>query len=242
MNNLIPVNSHANRVVLVIGDLHGPYHHPDALRFLERVKQVYNPTRVIQIGDETDGHRWSMHIPSPSTWGQKDEYNAAKVFMQELSAIFPVMDLLESNHGSLPYRKAHANGIPLEFIKDYNDLWGVPDTWKWHFELTIELPNGKKCNFHHARSANIVRDSQMLGMCAVAGHHHQLFGAQYWSSPSGVFWAAQTGCLVDQYSLAMAYGKNNTKRPVLGCLMILNGWPLTIPMILNKQNRWENSI
>lgn len=232
-----------NQSVLVIGDLHTPYHHKSAFNFLQKVVQVYQPSRIVQIGDETDGHRWSMHIPSPSSWGQKEEYNAAKAAMIELAAIFPNLDLIESNHGSLPFRKAHANGMPLEFIKDYNELWGVPDTWKWHFDLTLDLPNKTKVNFHHSRGANVLLNSQRMGMNAVQGHHHEKFGVQYWTNPAGqTFWAAQTGCLVDQHSLAMHYGKNNIKRPILGCLMILNGWPLPIPMVVDKNNRWVNEL
>ena len=61
-------------------------------------------------------------------------------YIAELKKLFPVMDILESNHGSLVYRKAKTNGIPRHYLKSYNDVLGVDDKWKWHFELTVNLP------------------------------------------------------------------------------------------------------
>ena len=53
------------RRVLVIGDLHEPYTHPDAYDFLCTVRDEYCPDIVVQIGDETDGHAISFHDSSP---------------------------------------------------------------------------------------------------------------------------------------------------------------------------------
>jgi len=46
------------------------------------------------------------------------------------------------------------------------------------------------------------------------------------------------GCLVDSHSLALAYNKNNLRRPVIGCAIIIDGIPQLIPMQLNKKGRW----
>jgi len=75
-------------------------------------------------------------------------------------------------------------------------------------------------------------------MCLAQGHHHERMGVQYWASPRGMQWALATGCLVDTESIAMHYGKNNVKKPCLGAVMIINGWPLVIPMVVDAQNRW----
>ena len=42
--------------VLVISDLHIPYHHPDAFKFLAALKKKYKPDLVVNIGDEIDQH------------------------------------------------------------------------------------------------------------------------------------------------------------------------------------------
>ncbi len=43
-----------NERVLVISDLHIPYNHPDVVDFLALVKAVYDPDRVVCVGDEVD--------------------------------------------------------------------------------------------------------------------------------------------------------------------------------------------
>ena len=40
-----------NSCILVIPDLHAPYHHQDALDFLVAVAAKYQPTRLINLGD-----------------------------------------------------------------------------------------------------------------------------------------------------------------------------------------------
>lgn len=227
--------------IFVIGDPHLPYQHVDMFEFVKAIMRKYRPDRYICIGDEVDGHRISYHEPSPELPGPKDECDQAAELLGELHSIIPKMDILESNHGSLPIRKSITAGLPNRFIKTYNDAWGVGPGWRWQFELVVQTKLGP-VYFHHGKSANVLRTSQAMGMSAVQGHYHELFGAQYWGNPLALHFAAQTGCLVDWKSLAMAYGKNNLKRPVLGSLMILDGKPVPIPMHIGKNHRWDRTL
>jgi hypothetical protein len=55
-----------NDRILVISDLHVPYHHPDSYRFLEALAHKYDPTNVIHIGDEMDWHSINVsHVINP---------------------------------------------------------------------------------------------------------------------------------------------------------------------------------
>ena len=146
-------------------------------------------------------------------------------FIKELEAIFPKMDILESNHGSLVWRKARTNGIPKHYIKSYNDVLGVGDGWQWHFDLTIDLPNGQKCYVHHGKSPDVLKLSQSMSMNSIQGHYHNSFNIQYWSSPRQLYWSMQVGCLIDDKSLAMAYNKLTVNRPIIGCGVIIDGVP-----------------
>lgn len=228
-----------NSRVLLISDLHIPYHHQDALAFLGHLKEKYNPTRVICLGDELDKHALSYHDSDPDLPSAGDELRKSLPVVAELHKMFPKMDIIESNHGSLVWRKAKTFGIPKHYIKGYNDVLGVGDGWKWSFDLTITLPNGQKCYIHHGKTSNVIKLSQQMGMCAIQGHFHESFKIDYWGNPNGLFWAMQCGCLIDDDALAFSYNNVNIKRPVIGTGVIVDGQPILEPMILDDNGRWS---
>lgn len=227
-----------NSRILIISDMHIPYHHPDMLEFLAHLKKKYKPTRVISMGDELDKHALSFHSTDPDLPNAGDELRQSLPVIATLNRMFPVMDIIESNHGSMVYRKAKEHGVPRHYLRSYNDVLGVDDSWKWHFDLTIKLPTGNRCYFHHGKSNNVTRVSQQMGMCAVQGHYHELFKAEYWGNPTGLYWGLQTGCLIDDKSYAFAYNNTNIKRPVIGTALIIDGMPIMEAMELNKRGRW----
>jgi hypothetical protein len=231
-----------NSRILVIGDLHLPYEHQDAFDFLGALKEEYKPDRVINIGDEIDGHAISMHDADPDLQSAGDEFNTALIGIRRMYDLFPRLDLIESNHGSLMFRRAKKHGIPRCYLRSYNDIYGVGKGWQWHFDLVVTPSYGPDVYLHHGKSANVLRLSQAMGMSAVQGHYHELFGAQWWGNPNALYFGAQTGCLVDHRSLAMAYGKNNLKRPVLGSLMIIDGVAKPVPMTLKSDHRWTGKL
>ena len=227
-----------NSRILLISDMHIPYHHKDTLAFLQHLKDKHNPTRVICLGDELDKHALSFHDSDPDLPSAGDELRLALPAIAKLKEMFPVMDILESNHGSLVYRKAHAHGIPRHYLKSYNDVLGVDDNWKWHYDLTIELPNGNKCYFHHGKSANVSKTSQTMSMCAVQGHYHETFKVEYWGNPNGLYWGLQAGCLINDKAYAFNYNNCNLKRPIIGTAMIIDSIPVLEPLIMNELGDW----
>lgn len=236
------VESENNQCILVISDMHIPYHHPDTFVFLKALKDKYNPTRIVCMGDELDKHALSYHDHDPDLPSAGDELARALPFIAELEEMFPVMNILDSNHGSLVWRKAKTHGIPKAYIKDYNQVLQVGKGWKWSFDLTLTLPTGQKCYFHHGKTADVVGLSQTMGMNAVQGHYHEKLKVEYWGNPSGLFWGLQTGCLIDDKSLAFSYNNVNLKRPVIGTAVIVNGLPVVVPMVLNSEGRWIGSL
>ena len=229
---------HDNSRILLISDLHIPYHHQDAIAFLLHLKEKYNPTRVICLGDEVDGHALSFHDSDPDLPSAGDEIRQALPVIAELFKIFPKMDILESNHGSLVWRKAKVFGIPKHYIKSYNEVLGVDSGWKWSFDLTVDLPNGQKCYMHHGKTSNIIQLSQQMGMNALQGHYHETFKIDYWGNSTGLYWGMQCGCLIDDDKLAFNYNNVNIKRPIIGTGLIIDSMPVLEPMRLNKDGRW----
>jgi len=228
-----------NSRILLISDQHAPFSHPDALDFLAHLKKKYNPTRVINVGDECDAHSLSYHEHNPDLFSAGDELKEAKKWISKLYEMFPEMDICESNHGSLVWRKAKTHGIPRHYIKSYNEVLEVGNGWKWSYELTITLPDGTKCYIHHGKISNLLRLSQSLGYHVVTGHFHELFGVNYWANSNGLYWAMSVGCLIDDESLAFEYNNMNLKRPIIGTGLIIDSMPVLEPMVLNKGGRWR---
>lgn len=233
-----PSVKHQNQRVLLISDLHIPYQHKDAIEFLKYLKDKYKPTRVICLGDECDKHSMSFHLSNPDLPSAGDELKKALPIIAELYKLFPVMDILASNHGSMIYRKAEANGLPKAYIKSYNEVLGVDENWKWHNDLTITLPNGQSCYGHHGKASDVLKLSQIMGMSCYQGHYHESYGVKYWANPNGLYFALQTGCLVDNHSLAFNYNNVNLKKPIIGTALIIDSLPVLEPMVLDSVGRW----
>jgi len=229
---------HLNSRILTISDLHIPYHHREALAFLAYLKAKYKPTRVICLGDMEDKHALSYHDSDPDLASAGDELAKALPVIAELHKLFPNMDILDSNHGSLVYRKAKTHGIPKHYIKPYNDVLGVGDGWKWHNDLVIKLPDGGSCYFHHGKSTRGLILTQQMGMSSVQGHFHNSFSVEYHGTPIALNWAMQTGCLIDYKSYAFSYANVNIKRAVIGTGLIIDSQPVLVPLLMDENGSW----
>lgn len=227
-----------NSRILLISDLHVPYHHRDSFEFLLHLKHKYKPTRVICVGDECENQALSYHEKSPELFSAGYELIEAKKYLKELEGMFPEMDILESNHGSLAYRKAKSHGIPKEYLKSYNEILGVGEGWKWHHDMVIELPNGSKLYLHHGKSPNVLKLSQQYAMNAAQGHHHNSFSISYWHTPEHLLWGISVGCLIDNDSLSFSYNKLSIVKPVIGTGLVIDSLPVLEPMVLGKDKRW----
>lgn len=223
---------HDNSRILFISDMHIPYHHSGLIPFLDGLKKRYNPTRIICLGDELDHHYLSFHDSDPDLASGGSEIKAALPVIAELKKLFPKMDLIDSNHGSLVWRKAKHHGIPKHYIKSYNEVLEVDSGWKWHHDLTLELPDGQKVYVHHGKSADAIKTSQIMGMSHVCGHFHESFGVKYWANPNGLYFAMNSGCLIDDDSYAFHYNNVNLKRPIIGTTLIIDGIPILEAMSL----------
>ena len=226
-----------NKRILVVSDLHIPYHREDSFDFLKEIKKEYKPDTIINIGDEIDCHALSFHDHNPDLASAGHELVRAKDFIKELESIFPEMTLLDSNHSSLVYRRAIKSGIPRGYLKEYNEFLNVKK-WNWVDNLTLTLPNKQRCFFTHGISADVTKISQINGMSCVQGHFHSKFSLAYWANSDSLFFAMQVGCLIQQTNMAFTYSKNFKTKFIMGCGMIIDSTPRLMPMVLNKEGKW----
>ena len=228
--------------ILVISDMHVPYQHRDAFAFLAAIKKKYRPDKVVCIGDEIDSHSMSFHNSDPDLLSAGDELEAAINQLKKVYKMFPKVDLVDSNHGSMHYRKGKHHGIPRKYLRDYGEILDAPKGWVWHNHLTLTASDGNDIYFSHGLKKNALPVAQQFGMNFVQGHYHTEFSVQYSSSPARLIWGMTVGCLIDDAALAFEYNKLTNQRPIIGVGLIINGRPRLIPMVLKKNNRWNGEV
>lgn len=228
--------------ILVISDMHIPYHHGDLFTFLRDIKNKYKPDKIVCIGDEVDYHAISFHASDPELLSPGDELKEAIRYLKMLYKIFPKVDVVDSNHGSLVYRKAKAMGLPSTVFKSYRNILEAPKGWSWHHDLTLKMNDGNKVYFHHGKTSAPAKLSKNMSMSAVQGHYHSRFEIIHWANPTGMFFDMRVGCLINDKSMAFHYNKTTMDRPIIGCGIIINGQPKLLPMILNTKGRWNGEL
>jgi hypothetical protein len=227
-----------NTRILFISDMHEPYGHPDTFAFLSALKAKYEPTRVICLGDEADKHAMSFHDSDPDLPSAGDELKLAIKKLEKIYKLFPVVDLVDSNHGSMHYRKGKHHGIPRKYLRGYNEILEAPAGWGWRPDLTLTLPDGNPLYVCHCISSNVMKVVNQRGTCVVQGHVHTGFSIGYSGNPSSLLWGIQSGCLIDKRALAFAYDNANLGRPIIGTSIVIDSQPRLLPMVLNKGGRW----
>lgn len=228
--------------ILVIPDQHFPYNHIDIFKFLQAVEKRCKPDKVINLGDEIDGHSISMHDHNPNLPSPHDEMEMAIVRLKHMYKLFPEVDVCESNHGSLVYRRAAKFGLANRVIKSYKEILEAPKGWHWHSEIELLGGDGEPILFCHGLAADPLKNSKNKSMRFVQGHHHSRFEIQYWANSKKLFWGVTSGCLIDYKALAFDYGKLMLNKPILGVTWIKNGYPILVPMVLNGSGRWDGEL
>jgi hypothetical protein len=113
-------------IVLCVPDLHCPFEHIDALRFLKAVKKKYSPSKVVFLGDEMDAHAISDYDADPDGLSAGKELEKTIEHLQGFYKLFPRAMVCTSNHTARPFRAAYKYGIPKAFMKDYSDFLKAP--------------------------------------------------------------------------------------------------------------------
>ena len=73
-----------HKSILVISDLHIPYHHKDTFAFLKEIKKEFKPDFIVNIGDSLDFHAINMHTHDPDLFSAGYELKASKKFLLRL--------------------------------------------------------------------------------------------------------------------------------------------------------------
>lgn len=224
---------------LIISDLQIPYHHRDAFAFLRWVKKHFKINKTYCIGDEVDQAFLSYHEKDPNGLSAKQEIKAGKKALHELARIFPVMDICWSNHGALHLRKAKTAGIPEDYIKSPNKVWGVPTAWRWFDEIVLQYPHLVDIVLKHNFSTNSLSNIKSRQCSLIQGHYHSQFNLICMTNHyNQLIFGATIGCLINRFHPAFNYANNQKDVQQLGVMVLLGGSPVLVPMWVDKKNRW----
>jgi len=226
---------------LIISDLHIPYHHKDSFEFLGALAYAYDCEVIKNTGDVVDNHAGSFHDLEYGTMSAKEEFDAAYEYMQELSGMFPKMDIVIGNHDAIPARKAKSVGLPQDTIKSYNDLYDTK--WNWSDKHMFSVDKDTEVLLVHTMSTSTLNNAAKHSHSSIQGHHHSSFGLEYFTDTNMIRWSMTVGCLIDLHHPAFNYASGATlKRPVIGCGGIIEGTPRLFPMTLNAKGRWNGKV
>lgn len=231
-----------NTRILLFSDTHAPFHHIDTLPFLSSIKNKYNIDSVYNLGDEVDSHYLNFHTKEHTILHPIGERTEARKFLKEMQEIFPKMDLLNSNHGDLAYRKAQAIGLLPDDIKTRKERLQIHSNWEWHDEITITLPNRKSVHLLHQYKSNVLPASKDIGASLIQGHYHTKFSLDFWNAYDGMNFALQLPCLINKNSHAFNYINPFKGKIMTGAAIIINGVPKLIPLFEDKYGRWNKKI
>jgi predicted phosphodiesterase len=195
--------------ILVIGDLHTPFEHENALKFVKSVYDNEDINEVVFMGDVVDNHAVSYHESDPDGLSAGDELECAINSLRKWHAEFPYAKVCIGNHDVLPNRKAFTGGISSRWMKGLREVLETPT---WDFQPYHEI--GRWFFSHGVGQLVHTRAADMDRNC-VAGHKHSRFEANYRNGN----WSIFAGALVDDNSYAMAYGKWD-KKTKLGVVVI----------------------
>ncbi len=231
-----------NELVLVVPDLHVPFHHADALPFLKALKRHVGPTKIINLGDEVDMHAFSTTFaPDPDGLSPGMELDAAVKELKPFYKEFPKTLVCHSNHTSRPFRKAFHFGLPAKLFRTYREFLEAPAGWEWADSHTID-----GIHYEHGEGASgqngAIRIALQSMRSTVIGHIHAFAGVNWAANTRHLVYGFNVGCLIDKDKYAFAYAKHIRHKPILGAGVVERGIPRYYPMKLDSGGNWTGKL
>lgn len=209
-------------IVGVVADLHIPAVMPGYREFCMKTFAKHGVTEVVFIGDIMDHHAMSRHISEPTADGAKSEFEKAKAILKEWSSVFTHAKICEGNHDMIVKRQAKEVGIPDLYLKSLNEVYELPDTWKWAYSHVID-----GVHYDHGLGSSGMygckNTAQKMGCSYVQGHTHANAGVFYMSSEVRTIFGMNVGAACDDSNVALSYGRNFKQKQTPGVGIVRSG-------------------
>lgn len=224
--------------ILVWGDTHIPFMLKKYPEFLKQVYKEYNCNKVICLGDLFDSHAISRHDTHPEAMGSKEEYLKGIKEARILYKMFPKVSICIGNHDAILYRQNATLKIPQVMLKSLTELYQTPERWDWKFEHKIDGVLYKHGTGFGGKSPHVIANEKERCKIVI-GHLHSVLAVQYYGTSRELTFGAIAGCGMDRHSYAAEYAKEVAKKPVVGCLVIIDG-KVVIPINMDLGSKIKN--
>ena len=213
--------------VLVIGDTHAPAMLDEYPEFLATMYETWDCDRVVHIGDLADFHGISFHAKEFGLQDITKEIDDARAQVAGLVDYFPKVEYLTGTHSALPARQAAQAGLPPSLVKSLPEILDLPTGWKIHprhHDLVIDGVIYRHGDKGRGNQQNAAFLNASLELASVGqGHYHAQAGVCYGVNQKTWFFGLQVGCRTDPRSPYLNYSKIYSRRPILGCGIVLDG-------------------
>lgn len=219
--------------ILVIGDLHMPYHKATALKRVYTLVQELKPTHIVQIGDLYDQYSFSRFNKKNITTSTKELQKARQSGIKfwktvRTMARSSLCYQLLGNH-DIRLTKRIADKVPeaYEFVKEELDRLYTFEGVKTIYDER-ELLKINDIYFHHGYLSKLGDHSKSHGCNIVVGHSHT-GGVVYEQRSGKIIWELNAGYLADETSEPLRYRPTKTSKWTLGVGFIDRHGPRFIP-------------
>lgn len=218
-------------------DTHEPACHPRFFEFVRDTFRQHGVTQVVCGGDLVDHHFISRHVSEPDALNPIDELEMAIKNLEKWHKEFPEVLVCNGNHDNIPVRQAKELGIPERYLRSLNEVYGLPEGWKWAPQHEVD-----GVIYEHGLGAGGMYGFKNLALAyrqsVCVGHTHSYGGVLYIASNKDIIFGLNGGCGIDVESYNARYGSTYKFKPTLGCGIIKNGKEaMFIPMDMDKYRR-----
>lgn len=169
------------RKILVLPDIHAPYHDAPALNLIELVVRKEKPTHVVCIGDLADCYAISAHQKTPERrffW--QEEIETAAAVVKRIRSWGDAFSMCEGNHETRLARYVMDKAPDLmPTHPSIRELLGIAKQ-EWHEYRTHFMIGGMSFthDLGHAGPNSLKQTLDAFGGCITFGHTHRL-GTHY---------------------------------------------------------------
>lgn len=223
----------APKTILVLGDLHSPFVHTKALKWVLELAKEYRPDSIVQIGDAYDMFSFSSFPRSSDYIKPSDEIEHGRALLEclwsDLQKASPKASCyqLMGNHDARILKRVLSSLPEVESLLDFRPIFSFKGVRTLKSERD-ELFIGDICFMHGFRS-KLGDHAKHNGMKTVCGHSHH-GGVVYHRLGDKILWELNAGFLADTDSAVFNYTRQRKiSNWTIGCGLIDEHGPRFIP-------------